>query len=116
MTFFRWPGKIQFSKFFRQILQIIRRHQNLPKYKFWGKNLKNWIFAGQKTRSGFERFNCIYIYKYIYFYYIFLHLNPPSELSSRESTNLVGRLSNGVCGPKFWRDLNIWTCICIYEK
>ena len=49
MTFFRWPGKIQFSKFFYQILYIIRRHQKLPKYKFLWKKLKNWIFPGQKT-------------------------------------------------------------------
>ena len=30
ITFTRWPGKIQFSKFLKRILEIIRRHQKLP--------------------------------------------------------------------------------------
>ena len=32
--FFRWPGKIQFSKIFNQNLYFIRWHPWLPKYKF----------------------------------------------------------------------------------
>ena len=51
-TFFRWPGKIQFSKFFKQILEIIRRHQKLPKYIFFNeKNLKIKAFLAKKSQK-----------------------------------------------------------------
>ena len=59
IAFFKWPGKIQFSKFFYQIFYIIRRHKQLPKYKFLWKKLKNWIFPAQKTapKKAFFSYN-----------------------------------------------------------
>ena len=70
--FFRWPGKIQFSKFFNQILYIIWRHPQLPKYKFSWKNLENWIFPGQKTSPPPSMALTVYIYIYIYILFFLL--------------------------------------------
>ena len=57
------------------------------------KDLNLWSLWSQ-ILGEIGIYGLVYIYIYISLYYIFLHFNSPSELSSRESTNLVGRLNN----------------------
>ena len=58
--------KSNFQKFFYQILNIIRRHQKLPKYKFLWKKLKNWIFPGQKTEHQKLTFSSLSLKKSLF--------------------------------------------------
>ena len=63
MTFFRWPGKIQFflNKYFIPLEDI----KNYLDIIFYEKNLKNWIFPGQKMARKLP-FPPLYIYYWSY--------------------------------------------------
>ena len=71
------PGKIQFSKIFYQTLQIIRGHQNLPKYKISRKYIKKLKILWPK--NGATKLNATGVY----YYQLVSYLETQIQVSSR---------------------------------